>query len=180
MALPGVDPLALLHAMQEETRRTAPGLPEQEQAAELWSGLGFRLADLMLVAPLGQVAEVLPCPEITPVPGTKPWLRGVANVRGNLYSIVDLPTYFGKEAVHGDVRARLLILNVPELRAAVLVHEVMGMRHFEEAHGGQDLSALDDPALVHVRGAFLRDNVLWAVFDMHALAQSPTFLDVAA
>jgi len=56
MAVTRVDPLALLQQMQEYSRRTAPGLPEQVQAAPLWSGLGFRIADLQLVTPLEHVS----------------------------------------------------------------------------------------------------------------------------
>jgi twitching motility protein PilI len=34
--------------------------------------------------------------------------------------------------------------------------------------------------MVHVTGAFLRDNVLWGVFDMRLLAESEAFRHVAA
>jgi twitching motility protein PilI len=180
MAAAALDPLSLLHRMQEDARRTAPGLPEQVQVATLWSGLGFRLADLMLVTPLGQVAEVLPPPAMTPVPRVRHWLKGVANVRGNLYTIIDLAEYFGKPPVRLDEKARLLVLNIPQLQAAVLVNEVVGLRHFDEEIEKQDVSGLDDPAMVHVTGGYLRDNVLWGVFDMLALAESDGFRHVAA
>jgi twitching motility protein PilI len=180
MAAPRIDPLALLQKMQEHSRRHAPGLPEQVQAAPLWSGLGFRVADLQLVAPLDHVSEVLPCPPVTRVPGTRRWLKGVANVRGTLVTVVDLPEYFGKYPVRLDERARLLILNIPDLSTALLVNEVVGLRHFDEEQEKQNVSGLDDPAMVHVSGAFLRDNVLWGVFDMHSLAESETFRHVAA
>lgn len=180
MAAPKLDPLALLQKMQEHSRRTAPGLPEQVQAAPLWSGLGFRVADLQLVTPLDQVAEVLPPPPVTPVPGTRKWLKGVANVRGTLVTIVDLPQFFGKEPVRIDERTRLLILNVPGLSSALLVHEVVGLRHFEEEQERRDVTVVDDPAMAHVKTGFLREGVLWGVFDMHSLAQSEAFRHVAA
>jgi len=179
MATPRIDPLALLQQMQEHSRRTAPGLPEQVQAAPLWSGLGFRVADLQLVTPLDHVSEVLPCPPVTPVPGTKRWLKGIANVRGTLVTIVDLPEFFDKETVRLDDRSRLLILNIPGLSTALLVNEVVGLRHFDEARETQDVTGMDDPALVHVSRAFLRDNQLWGVFDMYSLAESETFRHVA-
>mgnify|MGYP003482639562 FL=1 len=53
-------------------------------------------------------------------------------------------------------------------------------RHFDEELERQDLSGLDDPVLVQLNGAFLRDNVLWGVFDMKSLAESPAFRHVAA
>lgn len=180
MAAPRIDPLALLQKMQEHSRRTAPGLPEQVQAAPLWSGLGFRVADLQLVTPLDHVSEVLPCPGYTPVPGTRRWLKGIANVRGTLVTIVDLPEFFGKPPVRLDERARLLVLNIPGLSTALLVNEVVGLRHFDPEQERQDVSGLDDPAMVHVTGAFLRENVLWGVFDMNSLAQSEAFRHVAA
>lgn len=180
MAIPRVDPLALLQQMQEHSRRTAPGLPEQVQAAPLWSGLGFRVADLRLVTPLEHVSEVLPSPVSTPVPGTKRWLRGIANVRGTLITIVDLPQYFGKEPVRLDERSRLLVLNIAGISTALLVNEVVGLRHFDIEQEKRDITGLDDPTMVHVTGAFLRDNVLWGVFNMHSLAESEAFRHVAA
>lgn len=180
MAAPKLDPLVLLQKMQEHSRRTAPGLPEQVQAAPLWSGLGFRVADLQMVTPLDHVSEVLPPPPVTPVPGTKKWLKGIANVRGTLVTIIDLAQFFGKEPVRIDDRTRLLILNVPGLSSALLVHEVVGLRHFDEEQERQDVTVVDDPAMAHVKTGFLRENVLWGVFDMHSLTQSEAFRHVAA
>ena len=180
MARPTLDPLLLLHQMQQAGRQAAPGLPEQVQSAPLWSGLGFRLAGSHFVTLLSNVTEVLPSPPVTLVPGTKRWVKGVANVRGNLLTIVDLPEYFGKEAVGNDEAARLLILNVPGLNAAVVVNEVYGLRHFDEEQEKQDISSLNDPMFAHLSGAFLRDNVLWGIFDMQSLAESLEFKHVAA
>jgi twitching motility protein PilI len=175
-----IDPLSLLQAMQQAGRKSAPALPEQTQATPMWSGLGFRLGNLQFVTPLSQVSEVLPCPDVTPVPRTKRWLRGIANVRGNLLTIVDLADYFDKGTVVSDAKSRLLVMNMPGLSAALLVNEVLGLRHFDEEQEKQNVTGLDDAAFAHLRGAFLRDNVLWGVFDMQSLADSPTFRDVAA
>ena len=47
---------------------------------------------------LHQVSEVIPVPPTVPVPLTQPWFRGVANVRGNLYSMVDFSAFQGGDA----------------------------------------------------------------------------------
>lgn len=180
MARTRQDPLTLLRRIQQESVQTAPGLPQEVQAAQLWSGVAFRLGDLRLVTALDQVTEVLPCPGFTPVPSTKPWVKGVANVRGNLITIIDLAEYFDKQAVFLDEVARLMVMNVPDLNAGLLVHEVLGLRHFDEEAERQQLPGLDDPVMAHVKGAFLRDEVLWGEFDMKSLAESATFLHVAA
>ena len=175
-----IDPIDLLRRMQQESLQHTPGLPQEVEAAVLWSGVGFRLADMHLVSPLDQVAEVLPAPGITPVPGVKPWVKGVANIRGNLMTIIDLAQYFGKPPVFLDDLARIMVLGVAELHAAVLVNDVLGLRHFDEELERQDLSGINDPVLANLTGAFLHDNVLWGVFDMKSLADSLTFRHVAA
>ena len=62
MAKSRLDPLSLLHQMQQQSRSNSPGLPEQVQLATLWSGLGFRIGNLQFVTPLDQISEVLRCP----------------------------------------------------------------------------------------------------------------------
>ena len=180
MARTREDPLVLLRKIQQQSIATAPGLPQEVQAATLWSGVAFRLADLRLVTALDEVLEVLPCPDYTAVPGTKAWVKGVANVRGNLITIIDLAEFFGKAPVFLDESARLLVMNVPGLHAGLLVNEVLGLRHFDEEAERQQLPGLDDPVMVHVKGAFLRDDVLWGEFDMKSLAESAAFKHVAA
>ena len=180
MAKVSHDPFDLLQRMQQESMEHAPALPQETEAAVLWSGVGFRLGDMRLVTPLDHVLEVLPCPSMTLVPGVKSWLKGVANVRGNLITIIDLSEFFGKPAVFLDDRVRLMIMGIPGLNTGLLVNEVLGLRHFDEELERQDLSGLDDPVLAHLNGAVLRDNVLWGVFDMKSLAESLSFKHVAA
>jgi twitching motility protein PilI len=180
MARTRQDPLALLRKIQRDSIETAPGLPQEIQAAQLWSGVAFRLADLRLVTALDAVLEVSPCPDYTPVPGTKAWVKGVANVRGNLITIIDLAEYFGKPPVFLDERARLLVMNIPGLHTGLLVHEVLGLRHFDEEAERQPLPQLDDPVMTHVQAAFVREDVLWGVFDMKSLAENAVFKHVAA
>lgn len=175
-----VDPLDLLQKMQLESMSSMPALPEEEKFAQLWSGVGFRLGDMNLLAPLEDVSEILVVPDYAPVPGARSWLKGVANVRGNLITIVDLPEFFGNKPVLIDERSRLLIMNVEDINTALLVDEVFGLRHFDEDEEKQDMAGMDDQAGIFLSGAFLKDNVLWGVFDMNALANSAHFLHVAA
>lgn len=180
MADSRIDPLELLRRMEQQSRQHAVALPQEVENVELWSGVGFRLAEMHLVAPLDQVLEVLPCPSMTPVPGAKHWVKGVSNIRGNLYTVIDMAQYFDKPAVFLDDRARILLLNIPGLNAALIVNDVLGLRHFDAELERQDLSGIDDPVLAHLTNAYLHDNVLWGVFDLKSLSESLTFRHVAA
>ena len=43
----------------------------------------------------GAVSEVVPSPSILALPLTRTWFCGLSNVRGNLYSVVDLRAFLG-------------------------------------------------------------------------------------
>jgi twitching motility protein PilI len=180
VASAALDPIDLLRRMEQAIMDRAPRLPEETQGPELWTGVGFRLADVHLVTPLEHIAEVLPYPALTPVPGTKSWVRGVANVRGNLLTIVDLAEYFGKGRIYPDERTRVLTMNIENLHTGLVVNEVFGLRHFNEESERQRKGVFEDAVTPHLQGAFLRDDVLWGMFDMYSLAASATFMHVAA
>lgn len=175
-----VDPLSLLQKMQQDSLATAPGLPEEVQAVELWTGVGFRVDNIRLVTALDHISEVLQYPEMTPVPRTKPWVRGVTNMRGGVVPVIDTAHYFGKEPIFINDQVRILVVNSEEITVGLLVSEVFGLRHFDEELERQNLTGVDDPVMAHAHSAFLRDNVLWGVFDMFTLIQSESFQRIAA
>ncbi len=170
----------LLVEMQDRVRALAPRLPEQVEAAPLWTGLSFRLDDALLLVSLDQIAEILPRPPVTRVPGTKRWVKGVANVRGTLLTIIDLAEFFGKAPVPADDKGRLLVMHVGDLSTGLLVNEVSGLKHFDVERDRRDIAGLDNAVLMHVQTAYLQDNVLWGVFDLLSLSDSLTFKHVAA
>lgn len=175
------DPFSVLQQMEQEGAHNMPSLLEGDaKAAILWSGVAFRMGNMNLVTPLDHVREILPYPDITPLPGTKEWLKGLANVRGNLLTIIDLPQYFGKNEVYRDDRSRILLMNTGEISAGLLVDEVLGLRHFDDELEKQTLSDLDEPVGELLTSAYLQNDVLWGVFDMHLLAQHYAFRQVAA
>ena len=72
----------LLLQIDQRCRLLAADLPSQPTRQDSWSGIGFRLGEHWYVAPMGEVSEVLHEPRFTQLPGVKPWVKGVANLRG--------------------------------------------------------------------------------------------------
>jgi twitching motility protein PilI len=73
-------------------------LLERMQAARNNAGarvnqLGVMIGQERFLLDLTQVGEIVPVPAITVVPLTQPWYLGLANVRGNLISVIDLARY---------------------------------------------------------------------------------------
>ncbi len=93
------------------------------------STLGVQIAGRNWLVDLADIGEVLPLPQLTVVPFTKPWFRGVANVRGNLYSVADMASFEHLGNASGDNDNRvLLVAERYAFNAALLVDRVVGLR----------------------------------------------------
>ncbi len=156
-------------------------LPEPEQLEPSWSGVGFRLGEQRLIAPMGEVAEVLHEPRYTQLPGVKPWVLGVANVRGRLLPLIDLCAFAGSELSAPRKQRRVLVIESGEVFSGLLVDELLGMQHFPRSslQAPASLVPLPAPLAPFVSGVFEAVRP-WLVFSPHALAQHQAFLDVAA
>ncbi|MGH8385688.1 MAG: chemotaxis protein CheW [Pseudomonas sp.] len=167
----------LLLQIDQRCRLLAADLPSQPTRQDNWSGIGFRLGEHWYVAPMGEVSEVLHEPRFTQVPGVKPWVKGVANLRGRLLPIMDLCAFFGHELSVARRQRRVLVVEHHEVFAGLMVDEVFGLQHFAQ-DSLEPVDRLDGPIAPFIQGRFEREQS-WQVFSPFALAQSQGFMNIA-
>lgn len=161
--------LSLAHASESQDQLDAPGL---------WRGIGFRVGSRQLVTGIDEINELLAVPTLTPVPGTQPWLLGVANVRGNLVPVIDFARFlFGERTQHSD-RTRLLVVRQGSGNVALMVDEVFGQRTVDQEQR-RDAVAEDDPRLARFVDSRVGEQQL-AIFSMNRLVRAPDFRQAAA
>jgi twitching motility protein PilI len=144
------------------------------------SRLGLAAAGQQWLVRLADAGEVIPMPPLASVPLTKPWFLGIANVRGNLYSAIDLARFIGHDGdgplgVGGQSRLVLFGARVGELRAGIAVPRVLGLRNLAElarAVPPEDAPAWYGQRWIDAEGA------AWQEVDLVRLAQDPAFLQV--
>jgi twitching motility protein PilI len=172
-------PYALIKEIESRSRTRALGLPQQVEMRRTWSGIGFRVGDLLMVSSLGQISEILVIPNMTRLPHAKFWVKGIANIRGTLLPVIDLRGFIENAQTEKTRRTRVLVVQYENLTAGLLVDEAMGLRHFfdEERVGG--LSSMPDVYDEFVNGGYKQGNTQWGVFDMDKLVVHKRFLDVA-
>ena len=173
--------LRILQEIEERCLDNAVGLPQQRVVEETWEGVLFSVGGRVLVAPLGEVKEILNYPAtITSVPGTKTWVRGVANIRGNLLPIIDLQAFLlGRPTVPGR-RSRVLVAEHEGVFTSLLVDEMVGIRHFRPSERSREPVDLPDAVGRFVEYYYRLDDEAWPVFGMHRLVESPEFQFAAA
>lgn len=105
-------------------------LQEQKSGSAQISTLGVQIGHALWLVDMTDISEVMPLPTLTPVPLTKPWYCGVANVRGNLYSIVDLNAFLTNESTARETHNRVLLLGQRfAFNSGLLVSRVLGLRN---------------------------------------------------
>jgi twitching motility protein PilI len=172
-------PIELLYAIEQQGKEAAKGLPQRVDVKEAWSGIGFRIGGFNMVAPLNQVTEILHYPKLTLIPGTKSWVKGVANIRGTLLPVMDLNGYLGKKMSPITPRTRVLVIKHEDITVGLVVDDVLGLRHFSDEEKITAVTKFDESLRSYVKGAFRQKDAESLVFNMQALAIHPEFFQVA-
>jgi len=165
----------LLASIEQKCRGSAVGLPQQDQLKSYWEGVMFYVGEERLITPLSEIKEILNYPtSMTKVPGTRPWMMGIANIRGTLIPVVDLQLFLiGRKTDRGR-RSRVLVFQLGSGVTGVLVGEMVGMRHFakDSAVGKESVSSHFDR---YIDFGFNQDGITWPVFKLSELASDAAF-----
>ena len=174
-----ISPVAILKEIEDCCRGCEDGLPSKAEEANEWSGIAFRLGRNKLIAPMDDVVEILDFPELSIVPLTRPWVHGIANVRGTLLPVIDLNGYLGNELPLVTNKTRVLVIDFNGIYSGLVVDEVLGLKHFLEAELTDAEPGVDDELRPYIRSSFIRGDQVWGVFSLLSLVDSPLFLQVA-
>jgi twitching motility protein PilI len=174
-------PYELLLAIEERARATAAKREgKSAQGGGEWVGVGFRLGEERFVADRGDVKEVLSLPDsMTRVPGAKAWLRGVANVRGQLITVVDLKAFLGGGISMTDRRSRVLVVSSRDVPTGLLVDEVLGFRRFNATDYRREVDAPAIRCEAYLSGSYRRGSDVWPYFRVPKLLGDEQFLNAA-
>src|ERR1700723_3817373 len=174
-------PFELLAELERRGRAVSAQVNQEGTTGREWVGVALRMAgDLYLVA-REETREVLGLPPtLTRVPGAKPWIKGPANVRGQVLPVIDLRQFLGSGTTPISRNTRVVVVNHREIPAGLLVDEVLGFRRFAEG----EFSAEAPPTVIrcdsYLAGAFRRGGEVWRVLSLKSLVESQSFLQAAS
>jgi twitching motility protein PilI len=142
------------------------------------SKLGVRVGAENWMVDLADAGEIMPVPPVTPVPLTRPWFKGVTNIRGKLCSVIDFSAFLGGAPASLTDQSRLLLIGERfRTGAALLVDRSLGLRNLSELQVRSNGSA----GRAWVKAEFTDpEGSGWKELDLSKLVQHPDFLDVAS
>lgn len=127
----------------------------------------FKLGQEEYALQIGQIKEVVQTPAITTMPQSPSYVRGVANIRGNIIAIVDLEERFGlrakTEGQQNDGNYTLVVAS-DELKMGVLVRDVPNTLAIGESAIDQSISNADEQS--YIKGIVKLDKRLIILIDI--------------
>lgn len=97
-------------------------LEANPEGTEELAVITFHLGSERFAIPIEAVGKIEVLPAITPVPQTPPFVRGVANHRGEIVPVIDLTLMFDMPTDRAPVG--LLVMRDPQRRFAIITHSV--------------------------------------------------------
>lgn len=92
--------------------------------------LGVRAGEENWLVDLSESGEIVQAPRLTPVPLTKPWFAGLANIRGSLHAVTDFSVFRGGAPTPQNNNTRLLLVGSKYgANAALLVNGMLGLKN---------------------------------------------------
>ena len=120
-------------------------------AGETLDVLEFKLAYENYGIELPFIQEVLPLKSLTPIPGTPPFVVGIINVRGQVFSVLDLKKIFELPEKGLSDSNKVIIIRYNGAEFGILTDTVVGIRTIQNVEIQTSL-----PTLTGVRQEYLK------------------------
>jgi twitching motility protein PilI len=171
---------AKLLEYEKRSVKFSPGAQSGDGVSEEWSGVTFSVGATHLACNINRISEILPCSQATPVPGAKQWIIGLANVRGELLTVVDLSWFLTGVRTPITARSRLLATSLNKAPIGLLIKEVFGQRHFFDGDAVPVELEEDSPLNGFVSKEHNLGTESWKELNLDQLFNSAEFLNGAA
>jgi twitching motility protein PilI len=176
--------MANREALRELQSRLASRLQAARTEGVQASWLAVEASGARYLFPLAQSGEIFPFASAQPVPYTRAWFLGVANLRGGLYGVVDLASFVAGRApgLRSDAtraESRLVALNaLLEVNCALLIDRLAGLRNLD-AFSSSSEPPEGSPGYFG-SGYTDANGVYWQEINLQTLSQQPQFLSISA
>jgi purine-binding chemotaxis protein CheW len=166
------------------TTATEHSSPKQDRFAETRATLqlvSFRLGKEEFGVEITQVREIILMGDITRIPQTPDFVKGLINLRSMVIPVIDLRVRFGMETATLTDESRIMVLNVDGRTLGIIVDavdEVLRVGREQIAPPPPTVSGLDREYLA---GLVRRDDRLLILLDINRLLrqEDTTVLDNA-
>ena len=104
----------------------------QEISEELMDRyLLFRIGEESFAVPLSYVMEIVNIQSITVIPNVPDYVKGIVNLRGRVFPVIDLRLKLGMEEREYDDKTSIVMIDINEERIGLIIDLVIEVRTIE-------------------------------------------------
>jgi len=140
-------------------------------------GILLRLGSSRYTVTMTDVAEVISLPPVTRIPGSPPFLTGVANWRGRMLPVLDVRPLLGAPMIPLATSARLVVVQSGSITAGIVAEAVPGVYDVSLLDAEPPPATLPSEAARIVSGQVADDQGPIAVLDVEALLSLRDLVD---
>ena len=135
--------------------------------------LGFDLSGQRFASRVDELSELMRVSEVTKVPGTRNFVVGVSNLRGQLVTVIDLALFFGSPSKPPESQRWILVAPDGYGLLGFMVDECFAMQQFPDEAYTAEIQKVPEVFAPFVQGGFQVANIVWPLLDLKALADAP-------
>ncbi|WP_407275593.1 chemotaxis protein CheW [Halothiobacillus sp. DCM-1] len=165
-----------LRWIESEAKAHAVGMPKTDQVELTWQAVLFRSGGQRMLVPLIQVRAILPPPRQVRVPGAKPWVIGLSNMRGELTGVYDLSRFFFDHPSEPGRHSVVFLAKAHRVHAAFLVDRSYGIRQIPYSAE----RPVSQARLLGVQREAWIDNDWLPIVNFEALTETDAFTNAVA
>lgn len=171
--------LNLFRDLERHYEQAATARPEPDERVMLWVGTHLGIAGVSLLVGAGSMDEIIETPAVTAIPGTKPWVLGLAAHKGGLLPVFSGDVLFRGVPYAGRVRDYCMVVRRQGMHFALTLSGVHRDMKFPIEE--RDMSHPVDPDFAeYCLGGFHHDGKFLAVLDIDKLVVDAELSSAAA
>jgi len=137
--------------LQIRARKLAQSMPDENIRQDAFSVVEFRIAHEIYALGLQRIRVIHPLKELTFIPGTPDFIKGVINLRGEIISVIDLKVFFDLPDQGNTRLSQVIILTSDQMEFGILADEILGVGEISK----NDIHA-SLPTLTGIRADYLK------------------------
>ena len=167
-------PIDLLAGLEQANLGNQLDDPDK-QVGDFWRGFVFQVEELNIAVPFAGEFEIVPAQEVARLPLTQPWVIGMTNIRGEIYTLVDFSAFIGRKPIRVNPKCHFLLLPDPVLKSALVLDSRIRLRTFSVDLQNETRAWPDSGLDPYLERVIIDDDEKWGVLDIMALCDAPEF-----
>ena len=133
--------------------------------------IGFKLSSNEFTIPILKVREIINTPDITPLPQSPDYMKGIVNIRGKIIPVVDLKELIDTKGEAPEVKSggKVIVIINRNTTFGILVDSITSVINIDEADIEPPEGFMSDSAMDRVEGVAKFDDRLIILLDTDKL-----------